>query len=108
MEPLIFLLALAIGIAILIVSMMITSNLMRGVEFGAVHIVIGKAAALLILVIAVSFIPPPLLGTILTLPVWWFGLMIAYRIDFWEARTLVVVNWLLNMIVRFSLVALLR
>ena len=40
----------------------------------------------------------------LTLPVWWFGLMILFRIDFWEARTLVVINWVLNLLVRFLLI----
>jgi hypothetical protein len=39
----------------------------------------------------------------LALPVWWFGLMILFRIDFWEVRTLVVINWLLNLVVNLLL-----
>ena len=93
------------SVIILIISMVLTSSLMGGVDFGAVHIVVLKAIPLLIAVNLLAAIP---YGIYLAIPVWWIGLMILFRLDFWEVRTLVVVNWALNFIVRLILISLLK
>ena len=93
------------SVIILIISMVLTSSLMGGVDFGAVHIVVLKAIPLLIAVNVLAAIP---YGIYLAIPVWWIGLMILFRLDFWEVRTLVVVNWALNFIVRLILISLLK
>jgi hypothetical protein len=100
-----FVVLFVISTIILIVSMIITSNLMGGVEFGAVHHVILKGAGLLVLINLLALIP--YVGIWLTLPVWWGGLMVLFHIDFWEARTLVFVNWGLNLLVKLFLLGLL-
>jgi hypothetical protein len=102
---LLFVILLPISAIILAVSMSLTSKAMGGVEFGPVHVVLLKGAVLILLVDLIALIPN--VGIWLTLPVWWFGLMILFRIDFWEARTLVVINWVLNLIVRLLLANLL-
>ena len=33
------------------------------------------------------------------------GLMVIFRLDLWEARVLFVLNWLMNMALKFALVA---
>jgi hypothetical protein len=99
---LLFGIMLPLSALILAVSMSLTSSFMGGVEFGPAHIVLLKGAGLILLVDAIAMLPQA--GIWLTLPVWWFGLMILFRIDFWEARTLVVINWVLNVFVRFLLV----
>jgi len=102
---LLFIILFPISALILAVSMSLTSKAMGGVEFGPVHIVLLKGAGLILLVNLIALIPN--VGIWLTLPVWWFGLMILFGIDFWEARTLVVINWILNVIMKFVLINLL-
>jgi len=96
-EAIFCLIALIIGSGILIVSMMLTSNVLGGVEFGALSAVILKAMGLLVIVDLVALIPTA--GIFLTIPIWWLGLMYLFQIDFWECRTLVAINWLLNVLV---------
>jgi hypothetical protein len=93
MTPTLFILTFAASIVILVVSMMLTSSALGGVEFGQVHVVIFKGAVLLLAVNGIGLLP---YGVWLSLPVWWLGLMVLFHIDFWEARTLVVINWVLN------------
>ncbi len=104
MSPLLFVLFYVLGVGILVVSMQLTSSAMGGVEFGALHTVILKSLVLLIGVDLLS-----LLGTVglfLSIPVWWLGLMFLFRIDFWECRTLVVINWILNLVLYLLIVGI--
>jgi hypothetical protein len=100
-----FAILLAISVVILIISMFITSALGGGVEFGEVHIVLAKAIPLLIVIALLELVP---FGVFLAIPVWWFGLMLLFRLDFWEVRTLVFVNWGLNALVHYALLAMLK
>lgn len=84
---------LPISVAILIVSMILSSNFVGGIEFGSVQSVIAKSAVLLVVVNIVGLLP---FGILLSLPIWWGGLMVLFHIDFWECRVLVFVNWFLN------------
>ncbi len=47
-------------------------------------------------------------GLLLDIPVWWFGLMLLFRLDFWEVHTLVFVNWGLNALAHYALLAILK
>ena len=97
-------LGIVVGTVILIVSMIIASALFGGIDFGSLHIVIAKSVPLLALVYAVCLIP--FLGWLLAIPIWWGGLMLIFHLDFWEVRTLVLVNWVLNTIARLALFAM--
>jgi hypothetical protein len=88
-----------ISTVILILSMIISSALGGGIEFGEVHVVIPKAIGLLIVVTLVSLIP--FVGWILTFPIWVIGLMVLFRLDVWEARFVFIINWLLNTIAKW-------
>ncbi len=98
MTPTVFAVTFAVSVLILVLSMMLTSSAMGGVDFGQAYVVVAKGAALLLVVNCLTLLP---YGPWLSLPVWWFGLMLLFHIDFWEARTLVVINWVFNLIASF-------
>lgn len=93
-----------ISTVILIISMFISSYLAGGIDFGEVHTAIPKAIALLIVVNTVSLIP--FVGRFICIPIWIFGLMALFDLDFWESRFLVFINWVLNTLVQVFLLAL--
>src|SRR5438270_12220843 len=94
MHPLVFLLLLVLGTAFLVASMLLFGSTAGGVELGAVHVVTLKAAALVLVVDLAALLG--VAGIFLAIPVWWAGLMLLFRIDFWECRNLVVINWIIN------------
>ena len=96
---------LVISTGILIVSMIITSAITGGIDFGEIHIVIPKAITLLLIVDLIILLVP--FGGFITLPIWIAGLMIFFRLDFWETRLLFIVNWALNYVGRWALMAML-
>src|SRR5437763_16166502 len=91
-----FLIGWVIGIVILVVSMVLTSQAMGGVEFGTIGMVIGKAAALLLVVEAAELLLPIPWNWVLSIVMCWGGLMLLYDHDLWEARTLVLINFILT------------
>jgi hypothetical protein len=100
-----FLVMLPISTGILILSMVISSRLAGGIDFGEARVVVPKAFALLVAVNLIGLLP---LGFVFSLPVWLVGLMSLFRLDLREARTLSGVNWALNTVIRlFALAAIL-
>jgi hypothetical protein len=100
----IFVISVVISIPILILSMILPSHTMGGVEFGSVGSVIAKSAVLIIAA-DLAWLAPGWFGWVLSLAIWWFGLMLLFRLDFWECRTLVAINWFFNLLVRLGLIA---
>jgi hypothetical protein len=92
-----------ISTVIMILSMVISSSIAGGIDFGEIHTAILKAMALLIAVNLVVLIP--LAGIFLTLPIWLFGLMYLYNLDFWECRFLLFINWAMNTIIKYLFMA---
>ncbi len=95
------LIALACSVIILIVSMLVTNRIWGGVDFGPLKSVILKGGGLLIAVNLVALIPG--FGGLLVLAVWFIGLMLLFKLDLWQTFTLVVVNGVLNFLVRMML-----
>jgi hypothetical protein len=93
-----------ISTVILIISMYISSALGGGIDFGEARTTIPKAAGLLLVVNSISLLP---FGRILALPIWWGGLMALFRLDWWETRMLVFVNWCLNFLAQMAVFAVL-
>jgi len=92
-----------VSAVILIVSMVLSSSLSGGINFGEVHTAILKTVALLLVVNVLSLVP---FGYFLALPIWVFGLMYLFDLDLWETRFLVAINWLLNALVRYFFFAM--
>ena len=78
-----------VGTVILIGSMLITSKLMGGVEFGSLPIVVAKAIPLVLVASLVRLFIP--FGWAIALGVYVAGFMFLYGLDFTEARVLIVV-----------------
>jgi hypothetical protein len=95
---------LVVSTVILVISMFISSAIVGGMEFGEAHIVIPKAMGLLFVVNLIYLIP--CMGPFLALPVWLIGCMLVFRLELWEARVLVAVNWVLGWIATWAVVAL--
>jgi hypothetical protein len=92
-----------ISTVILIVSMILSSLLAGGIDFGEVHIVIPKAIFLLLVINLVMLVP---FGAFLVFPIWLVGLLMLFSLDLWECRFLIAINWILNLIVKALLLGL--
>jgi hypothetical protein len=92
-----------ISTIILVISMVLSSAIAGGIDFGEAHTAILKAVALLLAVNLVSLVP---FGGLLSLPIWLGGLMYLYNLDFWECRFLLFINWVLNLLAKYLLLAL--
>jgi hypothetical protein len=95
---------LPVSTIILIISMVISSQLVGGIDFGEVHTAIAKSILLLFAVNVISLVD---YGIFFSIPIWLFGLMYLFNLDFWETRFLLFINWVLNYAARFAIVAML-
>jgi hypothetical protein len=95
---------LPFSLVILFVSMLIASQFAGGIDFGYMHTAIPKALLLLFVVNLISVVLPLWIGFIFTFPVWFFGLMILFRLDVWEAMFVSFINnTILRLIMIFGL-----
>jgi hypothetical protein len=60
-----------------------------------------KSAALIAVVCLVLFIP--IVGAWLVLAVWWIGIAVAFGVDFWEAKALAGMIWVLTFLTQLVL-----
>lgn len=60
-------------------------------DFGPLSTFAAKSVALVMIVaLFVTFVP---LGGLASLLVWWIGLMLIFKKDFWECKILVILIW---------------
>jgi len=85
----------AFSTAVWVVALFVYSGLIGGLDFGRLHLFVLKSAGLLLAVNLITLIP---YGGYFTIVVWWLGLMLVLKLDFWEARNLVIILWLLNLL----------
>lgn len=90
----IFCISVPISLVILILSMFISSALGGGINFGEAKLAIIGSIFLIVIVNIVSQVP--VVGRYLTLIVWLVGFMTIFGLDPWEARFLLLINWVLN------------
>jgi hypothetical protein len=98
------LISVPISMVIFFVAVIITSLAIEALDIGEIHVAIFKAFLLVLVVNLVRLVP---FGGYLTLLVWLVGLMALFRLDLWEARMVILINWLLNMAVSFFLLGVL-
>jgi hypothetical protein len=99
MDIVLLLILFGAGAVILALSMMLTNSFVGGIEFGQAHVAVGKGAGLLLAVDLLAVAVP--YGVLLALPVWWLGLVILFRIDFWQVWPLVAINWVFLVAAKF-------
>jgi hypothetical protein len=95
--------SMPVSIVILVASMFISSSIMGGIDYGDARVAIPKALILLIIVNLVYCIPCA--GPFMAAPVWLLGAMVLFKLDLWEARLLIGVNWILNAICQWLLIS---
>jgi hypothetical protein len=78
-----FLLLFVASALILAASLTVNSSFVGGIEFGQAHVAAAKGAVLLVAVNLLALLPS--YGVWLTLPVWWLGLVLLFRMDFFAA-----------------------
>jgi hypothetical protein len=91
-----------ISTVIFFVAMYLSSVLVGAMEIGEIHVAIVKSFIILFAVNLVSLAP---FGGFISLVVWLVGLMTLFRLDLWEARMLLFINWVLNFGLRFFVFA---
>jgi hypothetical protein len=98
---LVFLISIPIKLVVLIVSMVLSSALGGGINFGDAKTAIIGAIFLIVIVNFVEMIPG--FGIYLTLLVWLVGFMTIFGLDPWEARFLLFINWLINYFIAWAM-----
>ena len=102
--PLFLLAWFALGTLTLVFSMIVASRLHGGIDFGSPAHVIPRGAALLLVTTALNLID---CGIFLAGPVWFFGLMWLFHLDWPSTRRLAQVNWGMNFVWKVLLALLL-
>jgi hypothetical protein len=97
------LVTLPISTVIFFVAMILCNLVVEAVDIGEIHVAIFKAFVLLLIVNMIRLAP---FGNWAVLPVWFAGIMVAFRLDPWETAMLVVFNWGLNYVVNLFLIAM--
>jgi predicted Zn finger-like uncharacterized protein len=92
-----------VSMVILLISIYISNALGIGLDFGDAKIAIPKMILLLVMANLVSLVP--FAGGIFALLVWLCGLMALFELDLWEARFLIGINIILNLLFKFLLLA---
>ena len=100
----ILIVSLPISTVIFFVALILASMIVGAVEIGEIHVAIFKSFALILPVSLVSLIP--FVGPYLTPLVWIPGLMLLFRLDFWETCMVMFFNWLPNYLLRLALMAI--
>jgi hypothetical protein len=92
----------ALSTLTLLFSMIVASRLAGGIDFGPASTVTAKGAALLAVVTSLNFLD---FGLFLAGPVWFFGLMALFHLDFRQTRILTRINWGMNVVWKLLLLA---
>jgi hypothetical protein len=92
-----------LGTLTLVFSMIVTSRLAGGIDFGPASAVVPRGAALLAVVTLINHVD---LGILLAGPIWFFGLMGLFRLDYPQTRTLTKINWGMNLVWKLLLIVL--
>ena len=92
-----------VTLVIFFVSMFISSAIAGGIDFGDLRTAIPKAMFLLIPVNFISVLMFGWVGFIITLPILLLGFIVLFGLDPWEARFVVLINWILTRVAVFVL-----
>jgi len=86
--------ALPISTVVFTLSMFVSNWLGTGVELTEFSTLIPKSLLLILLANCVSFMP--CVGGLVALAVWFIGAVVILGLEPWEARVLVLINWVLG------------
>jgi hypothetical protein len=93
--------SIPISMAIFFVAMILSSTMLGAMEIGAIHVAVVKTFVVVLVVNLVSLLP--CVGLFAPLVVWLVAVVTVFRLDLWEARMLIAINWVLNVAVQLAL-----
>ena len=93
--------SLPISTVIFFGALIAASMIVGAVEIGEIHVAVCKSFGLILAVSIVGLIP--FIGRYLTPLVWIPGLMLLFRLDFWETCMVMVFNWIPNFLLNLAL-----
>jgi hypothetical protein len=85
-----------VGLVIFVASMFIGSAIAGGIDWGDALTAIPKAIYLLIPINFIYVVFPGMVAFLFALPFWIAGLILLFGLDVWEAKFIIVINWLLG------------
>jgi hypothetical protein len=85
-----------VSLVIFVASMFIGSAIAGGIDFGDAFVAIPKALFLLAPINFIYVVLPGMISFFVALPFWIAGLILLYGLDVWEAKFIIVINWLLG------------
>ncbi len=89
-------LLMPVALVIFVASMFISSAIGGGIDFGDFRLAIPKALFLLAPVNLINVLLFGWVGFIFTLPVLVIGVILLFGLDPWEAKFVVIINWILT------------
>src|SRR5689334_18388331 len=106
MATLLFLIVAFVYLSIIWVAVLAIFNVfVEPFDFGPLGLFAAKSLALVLTVsLFVTFVP---YGGLASLIVWWIGLMVIFKKDFWECKILVVLIWGISFLGNLGINALL-
>jgi hypothetical protein len=90
-----------ISAVIFFVAMLLSNVMLGGAEIGDLRVVPVKVLILILLANAVSLVP--FIGGFFALIIWVAGTILLLHADLWEARMIILINWVLNWGVKYLL-----
>jgi hypothetical protein len=93
-----------VTVVIFVGSMFIGSAIAGGIDFGDARWAIPKALYILAPVNFLYVMLPGFLGFLLGLPFWIGSLMLLFDLEVWEAKFIIVINWILGRVAMFLIV----
>ena len=85
-----------VSLVIFVASMFIGSAIAGGIDFGDAFVAIPKALFLLAPINFIYVVLPGMISFFVALPFWIAGLILLYGLDVWEAKFIIIINWLLG------------
>jgi hypothetical protein len=106
MATLLFIVIAFIYLSIIWVAVLAVYNVfVEPFDFGPLSLFAAKSVALVLTVaLFVTFVP---FGGLASLIIWWIGLMVIFKKDFWECKILVILIWGISFLGNMGIQALL-
>jgi hypothetical protein len=100
--PIIFVYTLIVWVAVLFLY----NTLVEPFDFGPLGTFAAKSLGLVFAVsLFVTFVP---FGMLASLIVWWLGLTLVFKKDFWECKVLVILIWGANFVIGLGIQAIMQ
>ena len=86
---------MVVSTVIWILALVIYNLIFGGIDFG--HLDVFAVKSVVVLFVACSFGLFPWVGGWLQIGIWWIGIVVVLGMEWWEARILVAIIWILNL-----------